>query len=386
MWTLVIGLWFFILIAGLLWIDQKKKRLKAENIPISVFIPCYNDAGSIWKTLHSLYTSYPKNLLDVIVINDKSTDNSGEVLSLLKNKYPFTLYENSKNLGKVATLNKYIQDSRNETLLILDADMEISKRNFEDMLKRKQGKVVAVSCPYYPLNKGFRAMMQSIEYVMMRFLQGAYNPMSAISLRGGCIMVEKSAFLKVGKFSKQAIIEDTDLAFKLNKAGYNVEQSLVSIGTIVPGTFLSRWRQKIRRGSGGMQCFIKYRKIWIKNPLHILFLSFFCLTVGFSAFGFVKDWLIISTIVEQTDSWMSIFFILSPRWRAITIFIKLGFTLFSLPYVIPLVKHWKESWKLLLIIPFSLFYIPLFSLVNVVWWGVAIFKYRKLEKWKTRWW
>ena len=114
-----------------------------------------------------------------------------------------------------------------------------------------------------------------------------------------------------------------DLAFKLTKSGYKVEQALIPVKTYVPDTFKSRRSQKIRRGSGGTQCFIKYWNVWIKNPLHILFLSFFCLSIGASAWSFVKDWLIIEPILEISHSWTNIFFVLSPKWRAITLFTKL---------------------------------------------------------------
>jgi hypothetical protein len=60
--------------------------------------------------------------------------------------------------------------------------------------------------------------MQHIEYVMLAYIQGSYNIISAMGMRGGCIMVDRKAFLEVGSFSYQAIIEDMDLAFKLNKA------------------------------------------------------------------------------------------------------------------------------------------------------------------------
>lgn len=192
-------------------------------------------------------------------------------------------------------------------------------------------------------------------------------------------MVDKKAFLEVGSFSYQAIIEDMDLAFKLNKAGYKVEQSLTPIETEVPEKLKPWWKQKLRRGSGGMQCFIKYWKIWIKNPLHILFLSYFCLMIGLSAFYFVKDWIVINTIIETSSSWTAIFFLLSPKWWITTLFTKLGFTLFSLPYVLPLIKNWKESWKIIYIIPFSLVYIPLFSVVNIIAGIIGIIKYHSLE-------
>jgi len=383
--SIYISIIFLIIILVAVSIDYFKKREKEKFIPISVIIPCYNDGDSIENTIDSLYKSYPNELLQVFVIDDKSTDDSLKILEWLTKKYNFTLLKNEKNLWKVATLNNTVELTKHGTILILDADMKIAKKNFVDMFKRKTGDVVAVSSPYVPYNKWFWPTMQSIEYVMLRFLQWSYNLTSAIWLWGGCILVDKKALLAVKKFSIQAIIEDMDLAFKLNKAGYKVQQSLIPIMSGVPDTFKSRWKQKLRWWMWWAQCFIKYWKIWIKNPFHLLFLFDLCLTIFFAVWWFVKDRLIINSTIEISQSWTHIFFILDPRWWFITIFTKIWFTLFALPYVIPLIKKWKDIWKIVLIIPFSLVYIPLFTIVN----AVAIVKmwlnYRKIENSNKRW-
>lgn len=375
---------FLLIIGTLLRLDHQKKRKKVEGTPLSAFIPCYNDGATIETTLKSLYASYPHELLEVFVINDKSTDNSLAILEKLNQSYPFHLINNKENLGKSKSLNEIIPAASHATLLIIDADTKISKANIADMLKRKVWKVAGVSCPCKPTNKGFLPLMQHIEYIMRGFIQGAYNTTSVIGMRGGCIMVDKKAFLEVGSFSYQAITEDMDLAFKLNKAWYKVEQSLTQIQTEVPATLKSRWKQRIRRWSWCFQCFVKYRKIWIKNPLHIFFICYFCVSTGVSVFYFVKDRILINTIIEANQSWTAIFFILNPKRRLTTIFTKLGFTLFALPYIIPLIKSRKDLRKIIYIIPFSLVYIPLFFVVNIGGIISCSTKYRALESGKIR--
>ena len=69
---------FLLIIGTLLRLDHQKKRKKVEGTPLSAFIPCYNDGATIETTLKSLYASYPHELLEVFVINDKSTDNPRE--------------------------------------------------------------------------------------------------------------------------------------------------------------------------------------------------------------------------------------------------------------------------------------------------------------------
>jgi biofilm PGA synthesis N-glycosyltransferase PgaC len=142
----------------------------------------------------------------------------------------------------------------------LDADVIIQKKHIHDMLARMQAndRIAAVSCPYVPYNKGFFPIMQDMEYVMLDLVQGSYNTFGAIAIRGGCFIVKKAAFEQVHKFSSRVMIEDMDLAFKLNKAGYKVEQSFHRVSTFVPDTLKTRYKQKIRWNSGGTHCMIKY--------------------------------------------------------------------------------------------------------------------------------
>ena len=92
-------------------------------------------------------------------------------------------------------------------------------------------------------------------------------------------MVQKDAFEKAGKFSLQAITEDMDLAFKLNECGYKVQQSFHRVETVVPGTWKELYKQKMRRNSGGTQCFIKHWRVWVKNPLHVIFVFSFNISI-----------------------------------------------------------------------------------------------------------
>jgi len=78
--SIYISIIFLIIILVAVSIDYFKKREKEKFIPISVIIPCYNDGDSIENTIDSLYKSYPNELLQVFVIDDKSTDDSLKIL------------------------------------------------------------------------------------------------------------------------------------------------------------------------------------------------------------------------------------------------------------------------------------------------------------------
>ena len=190
----------------------------------------------------------------------------------------------------------------------------------------------------------------------------------------------------MGKFSLQAITEDIDLSFKLNKAKYKVEQSLYRIETFVPSSLKSRYKQKVRRNSGGTQCSLKYPLIWLRNPLHVLTIVSFNLLIMGLIIQAIKSYDLFVIIFMQDNAWKAFWIVFNlKRWLNL-IFVKSSFSLLSIPYVIPLIKSWKGIRKILLIIPYSIIYVPIYSFVGMVGFITGAVKYRGLEKQGKRAW
>ena len=379
----IFTLWLSFLFA---FFDRKKKRIVKKQLPISVCIPCYNDGDSIEMTINSLFASYPKELIELFVVNDKSKDDSLNKLISLQDKYDFTLINNKKNLGKSESLNQISGYATYPTLMFIDADVLLKPENINDMLARLQeDKVAWVSCPYKPHNKWFWSLMQEIEYNMLSTIQWAYNIFGAMAMRWGCIMVSKEAFEKAGKFSLQAITEDMDLAFKLNEIGYKVQQSFHKVETVVPGTWKELYKQKLRRNSGGTQCFIKHWRVWVKNPLHVIFVFSFNLSIVWFVRGIMQKGIILDVLLEKQNIAQSLIalFTFSDIWNSLVW--KFAFTWISFPYVLPLIKGWKSFWKFLYVLPFSIIYIPIYTYMGLIGLAKWLRIYRKLEYGNKRW-
>ncbi|MDR0860040.1 MAG: glycosyltransferase family 2 protein [Candidatus Peribacteria bacterium] len=193
-------------------------------------------------------------------------------------------------------------------------------------------------------------------------------------------MVKKSAFFQVKKFSSWMMTEDLDLAFKLNKAGYKVQQSFHRVSTFVPATFKTRYKQKIRRNSGGTHCWIKYPEIRIKNPLHVIMIFSFNLLMVSLVFQMIQNYDLFVTIFNQPNILKAFLIVFNAKWWLNLIFVKSSFSLLSLPYVIPLLNKRKHARKFFLIIPYSIIYVPMYTFIGIIGLFVGVKNYRKLEK------
>lgn len=127
------------------------------NYDVSVIVPCYNCANSITKTMDSLSSQTLKNL-EVIAINDGSTDNTQEILLAYQKSHPdFTLriYE-IENQGVANARNVGLQHVTGEYFGFLDADDYTSETMFADLYKtaKHENAQVVVSNFHWVNSKG----------------------------------------------------------------------------------------------------------------------------------------------------------------------------------------------------------------------------------------
>ena len=89
---------------------------------LSIVIPVYNKANFLRKTLNSIFSQTYKSF-EVILVDDKSTDNSLEICHLYKHKYQnIIVIEKNSNTGVSDSRNIGILSSSGTHLLFLDAD------------------------------------------------------------------------------------------------------------------------------------------------------------------------------------------------------------------------------------------------------------------------
>lgn len=104
---------------------------------VSIVIPAKNDPVMIIETARSCFASTYENI-EVILVNDGSTDNTGEKMDSLKIEYPnrLKIIHLEKNLGKRKAVREGIIQgpARGEIILFLDSDCSLEKTAIEKMI------------------------------------------------------------------------------------------------------------------------------------------------------------------------------------------------------------------------------------------------------------
>ncbi len=109
-----------------------------DNYPykVSVIIPVYNTEKYLTKCLESLVLqTMDKTEMEVLLIDDGSTDNSLEICKDFEWQYPFFKVFTKENQGVSATRNYGLERVQGKYILYLDSDDILTKNTLEDVTK-----------------------------------------------------------------------------------------------------------------------------------------------------------------------------------------------------------------------------------------------------------
>ena len=270
--------WFIFVFIGVAWIlilmqnrELEKKRSKGKLKSVSVIIPAYNEEKMIEKCIKSvLGLEYPKHLLEIIVVNDCSKDRTQEIAKRFENEGVRVL-SNKTNKGKSFSLNAGIKASKSELIACIDADSLIDSQALKNMIGYFEDSEVGSVTPAVKIlqPKKFIERIQHVEYIFNIFLRKMQALIDAVHVTPGVFSVyRKDILLEVGGFSENNLTEDMDIALKIHKAGYKIENSVKAISyTVCPQDWGELYRQRLRWYRGAFDNFAKHRKMMFNRKL-----------------------------------------------------------------------------------------------------------------------
>lgn len=101
---------------------------------ISIIVPLYNNQKYVSSCLDSIVNQCSKDI-EIIIVNDGSTDNSGNIADKYAQKYSFIKVIHQSNRGVSAARNIAIQESKGQYLVFLDSDDILYKGFFQKILE-----------------------------------------------------------------------------------------------------------------------------------------------------------------------------------------------------------------------------------------------------------
>lgn len=272
---LFISLYFEIFL--LLTYLEKREAMKKEGqirVPtvyptVSVIVPCYNEEQTVAKTVMSLLKlDYPKEKLDIIIVNDGSTDHTTQVLKRFAKHSQIRIFH-KENGGKYTALNLGLSNSSTQMVGCLDADSFVSKDALKQIVSYFEDKDVMAVVPSVVVQDptNIVQLIQKVEYNWGILLRKIFSYLGALYITPGPFSIfRREVFDTIGNYKHAHLTEDLEIALRMQKHHYKIVNAHnARIHTVAPKTIKSLYRQRLRWTYGFLKNAIDYRSLFFKK-------------------------------------------------------------------------------------------------------------------------
>ena len=231
--------------------------------PVSIIVPAYNEALSIQASVRSLATNSSGYPVEVVVVDDGSTDSTADLAEALD--LPNVRVVRQQNGGKPAALNTGIAAASHDLLVLVDGDTVFEGDTVRRLVQPfSEPGIGAVSGNTKVINRrSLLGLWQHVEYVINFNLdRRMYDVLGCMPCVPGAIgAFRREALEEVGGVSDDTLAEDTDLTMALCRAGWRVVYvDTARAWTEAPSSLRQLWRQRYRWSYGMFQAVWKHRR------------------------------------------------------------------------------------------------------------------------------
>ena len=273
-WVMVFLSLFFLFVGSVLLhsyleFSQKIEGKKWNSFPfVSVLVPNYNGEKHVGKCLSSIKKlEYPKNKIEIIVVDDASTDKSS---AIIKKFSGIKLIQQKKNMGKARALNTALKQAKGEFVACIDSDTYPDSDSLKKMIEMFDSKEIGAVTGLIRVHNPHNLLMriQQLEYLIgFGFYQSMLSLINAAFVTPGPMSVyRKKCLVDAGGYDENNITEDMGVALQLQYNGCRIKaRHDASIYTEVPENWKAWLRQRLRWYRGKIFNTIKFREMFL-NP------------------------------------------------------------------------------------------------------------------------
>ncbi|MGE5339923.1 MAG: glycosyltransferase [Candidatus Omnitrophota bacterium] len=334
----VVFIWLMLLYQFVLTIGGflcKRKSQKEESIEIedsrlpsvTILIPAKNEEKVIGSLLHRITEfEYPPEKIEVIAINDGSTDNTEKIITEIgssdKRIKILNIPKEEGGKGKSAALNRALKVASHEVIAVYDADNVPERDSLRKLCKSLvlDKRLAAVTGKFRAYNKQRNLLTKliNIEGIAFQWIiqAGRWQFFKISAIPGTNFVIWKSVLDELGGWDIQALTEDSELTFRIYEKGYLIKFMPNATTWEQEPESLKVWiRQRTRWARGNNYIISRYaKKIFKSKPrmtlvelLNMLYLYyFFVFAILFSDILFVLSlfgWVRIQVLGPYAELW-----------------------------------------------------------------------------------
>jgi cellulose synthase/poly-beta-1,6-N-acetylglucosamine synthase-like glycosyltransferase len=285
-----------------------------EDLPkVIVLVPAYNEEQTIYAKMKNISEfDYPHDLIEVLVLDDCSTDRTGELLKKALRDFQLDgrILRNETRMGVNTSYNRALKQIDSEYILTTDADAVIPPESLLEATKimLSLGDVGGVAARMVPVsNKNTTTTRTAVAYA------NSYNSMlnaesalfSTFPGSTSCMLMRRIAFSPI---STSYGSSDGNISLGIIRAGYRfILASQIEYFEPISDNLMEQRRQKIRRATRLIQSTLLNREIMFNKqygvfgkiifPLRFLMMTVCPLLLLLSVVSYLVVACLVSTIV-----------------------------------------------------------------------------------------
>ncbi len=280
------GISAFASLAGVIAARLRTRRRQplAFHPQVSIIIPVYNSEATLAACLRSIAAQdYPLDKIDVLVVNNGSTDRSFRVFAHLQTRLPLTVnWHSIINKGKAWALNAGIHLARGKYIFNVDSDVVLAPdavRRVVEALEADPALAAVTGAirvlpppPSAGRVRRILAACEFLEYVTAFQVGRQYQSIlrSLYTLSGAFSVFRRETLMQTFLYSQETVTEDTDLTFELydRLRGQHVGCVCQAIAYVHSVESLSAlYAQRVRWQRGQVEVSARHPDLMKRSPL-----------------------------------------------------------------------------------------------------------------------
>ena len=336
----------------------RKKHCFDDNFTpfVTLLIIVHNEEKVIKRKIkNSLDFAYPRDKLEIIVVDDGSNDRTRDIVK----EYGIVgvkLVEQNPRKGKASAINLGMEHANGEIIIITDGNSLLNKEALKKLVRHFCNPLVGgVGGRYEPRNPeggdvGLGSMMYWNLEKFVREKESAVD--SIIGMNGNIAAIRKGIMHKV---DENLLVEDFDMTVSLREKGFRVlYEPEACAWKLAPGSLKDEIIQKKRRIIGTIQTLSRHKSV-LFNPKYGLYGTL--ILPSHKLFQMLLPFLFILLVISSFGSYFNTDSIL------ILIFFYLLITFLVSSSISILILHFKPNTKFLPFILLKYFFIQYYEVL-----------------------
>ncbi len=240
-----------------------------QRVPtVAIIVPCFNEEKTVGGTLESLLAlSYPKDKLEILVVDDGSKDNTYAIASQFSSDRVKVFQK--ENGGKHSAMNFALNKTTAEVIGCLDADSFVERDALTASIKQLVETGASAVTPAIVVHEPKNALqlIQRAEYSLGIFIRRAFSAMGSIFITPGPLsLFRRDVIIAVGGWKHAHGTEDLEMGLRLQNAGYTLTNTpRAHVLTKSPDTIPKLNRQRVRWTYGFLMNALDYKHMFFNK-------------------------------------------------------------------------------------------------------------------------